>query len=40
MSGKNILDIKVNNWLEFRAFIIAIMFSSENLTTIGFGDGR
>lgn len=30
MSSRNILDIKVYNWLEFRAFTIARRFSSEN----------
>jgi peroxiredoxin len=38
--GKNILDIKVNNWSEFRAFTIARLCSSENLAALGFGDGR
>ena len=40
MSGRNILDMKVYNWLELRAFIIASLFSSENWTALGFRVGR
>ena len=40
MSGKNILELKVNNWSKFRAFTIAKLFYSENWTTLWFGDGR
>ena len=40
MSGKNILDIKVNNWSKFRAFTIAKLFCSKNWIALGFGDRR
>ena len=40
MSGKNILDIKVNNWSEIRVSTNAKLFFSENWIALGFGDGR